>query len=553
MLRIAGGPAIRGHRSRAMPKQLMFDDEARRKIHDGIRKLADAVRVTLGPTAKQVILDKKFGTPLAVNDGVTIAKEIELPDPFENMGAKLVAEVASKTNDVAGDGTSTAILLTESIYSEGLRQVTAGSNPVALQRGIAKAVEAAVASLREQTKPVKGREDMVAVATIAANNDPALGALIADAMEEAGREGVIAIEEGKSIETTRESVGGMQFDKGYISPYFITDVDRLAAVLEEPYILLSEKKIANLKEFIPLLERVAPTGKPLLVIAEEVEGDALAALVINKLRGGLVACAVKAPAFGDRRKAILQDMAILTGGTVLSDELGRSLEKFTVEDLGRAQRVTVEKERTTIVGGGGSKDAVAARVAQLRMQHKQSTSEYDKEKLHERLAKLQGGVSIIKVGGMTEAAMKERKYRVEDAVNASRAAADEGIVPGGGLALLNAVPAVDRLAETLEGDEALGARILARALETPLRQIAANAGEEGAVAVAEARERGGAIGFNARNRQWVDLMQAGIIDPVKVTRTGLQNAASVSTLLLTSRTLLTDLKEKAKSVAGSIT
>jgi chaperonin GroEL len=536
-----------------MPKQLMFDDEARRKVHAGIRQLADAVRVTLGPTAKQVILDKKFGSPLAVNDGVTIAKEIELPDPFENMGAKLVTEVASKTNDVAGDGTTTAILLTEAIFTEGLRLVTSGCNPVALQRGIEKAVDAAVASLKEQTKPIKGREDTVSVATIAANNDPVLGTLIAEAMEKAGREGVIAIEEGKAVDTKLETVGGMQFDKGYISPYFVTDVERLTAVLDEPYILLSEKKIASLKDFVPLLEQVVPTGKPLFVVAEEVEGESLAALVINKLRGGLLSCAVKAPAFGDRRKAILQDMAILTGARVLAEDTGRSLEKFTIEDLGRAQRITVEKERTTIVGGGGDLAARDARIAQLRAQHKQSTSDYDKEKLHERLAKLLGGVAIIKVGGVTEAAMKERKYRVEDAVNACRAAADEGIVAGGGLALLNAVPAVERLAETIEGDEALGARILARALEIPLRQIAANAGEEGGVAVAEARERGGAIGLDARTRQWVDMVQSGIIDPVKVTRTGLQNAASVATLLLTSRLLLTDLKDKQKAIAGSVT
>jgi len=536
-----------------MAKQLMYDDEGRRKVLSGIRKLADAVRITLGPSAKQVILEKKYGAPLAVNDGVTIAKEIELPDPFENMGAKLVSEVASKTNDVAGDGTSTAILLTEAILNEGLRFVAAGGNPVSLQRGIARAVETAVASLREQTKPVSGRDDLVAVATVAANNDPALGALIADAMEKAGKEGVIAIEEGKAIETTLDSVGGMQFDKGYISPYFVNDPEKLAAVLEDPYILLSEKKIANLKEFIPLLESVAQTGKPLLVVAEEVEGDALAALVINTLRGGLRACAIKAPAFGDRRKAILQDIAILTGGTVLAEDTGRTLESFTLNDLGRAQRVTVEKERTTIIGGAGDKAAIDARIAQLRAQHRASTSDYDKEKLHERLAKLLGGVAIIKVGGMTEASMKERKFRVEDAVNATRAAADEGIVPGGGIALLRAVPAVEALAASLAGDEALGARIVARALEAPLRQLAANAGEDGALVVAEARERGGVMGFDARARRWVDMLQAGIVDPVKVTRTGLQNAASVATLLLTSRSLLTDLKEKKKAVAGSVT
>jgi chaperonin GroEL len=469
------------------------------------------------------------------------------------MGAKLVTEVASKTNDVAGDGTSTAILLTEAIFNEGLRLVTAGVNPVALKSGITKAVAAAVDALKGQTKPVKGREDLVAVATVAANNDPALGTLIADAMEKAGKEGVIAIEEGKALETTLESVGGMQFDKGYISPYFITDAEKLAAVLEEPYILLSEKKVANLQEFVPLLEQIVPTGKPLFVIAEEVEGEALAALVINKLRGGLVSCAVKAPAFGDRRKAILQDIAILTGARVLAEDTGKTLETIALEDLGRAQRVTVEKERTTIVGGAGDKAALDARVAQLRTQHRQSTSDYDKEKLHERLAKLIGGVAIVKVGGVTEAAMRERKFRVEDAVNASRAAADEGIVAGGGIALLTAVPAVETLAGTLEGDEALGARIVVRALEAPLRQIAANAGEDGGVAVAEARERGGTAGFDARRRQWVDMLQAGIVDPVKVTRTGLQNAASVATLLLTSRSLLTDLKEKKKAVADSVT
>ncbi len=536
-----------------MAKQLMYDDEGRRKVQTGIRKLADAVRITLGPSAKQVILDKQYGAPLFVNDGVTIAKEIELPDPFENMGAKLVCEVASKTNDVAGDGTSTAILLTEAILDEGLRFVAAGGNPVALQRGIASAVDAAVASLKEQTKPVSGREDLVSVASVAANNDPALGALIADAMEKAGKEGVIAIEEGKSLETTLESVGGMQFDKGYISPYFVTDAEKLSAVLEEPYILISEKKIANLKELIPLLEQVAPTGRPLLVIAEDVEGDALAALVINTLRGGFRACAIKAPAFGDRRKAILQDIAILTGGSVLAEDTGKTLETLPIEDLGRAQRVTVEKDRTTIIGGAGPKESVDARVTQLRTQYRASTSDYDKEKYHERLAKLLGGVAILKVGGVTEAAMKERKFRVEDAVNATRAAADEGIVPGGGIAFLRAVPAVERHVETLTGDEALGARIVARALEAPLRQLAANAGEDGALIVAEARERGGANGYDARARQWVDMLQAGIIDPVKVTRTGLQNAASVASLLLTSRSLLTDLKDEKKAVAGSVT
>jgi chaperonin GroEL len=536
-----------------MPKQLMYDDEARRKVQAGIRKLADAVRVTLGPSAKQVILEKKYGAPLVVNDGVTIAKEIELPDPFENMGAKLVCEVASKTNDVAGDGTSTAILLTEAIFNEGLRLVTAGGNPVALQRGIGKAVDAVVAHLKDLTRPVKGREGLVAVATVAANNDAALGSLIADAMEKAGKEGVIAIEEGKGLETTLDAVGGMQFDKGYISPYFITETEKLTAVLEEPYLLISEKKVANLKELIPLLEQVAPTGKPLLVIAEEVEGEALAALVINKLRGGLAACAIKAPAFGDRRKAILQDIAVLTGGTVVAEDTGRTLESLTLEDLGRAKRITVEKDRTTIVGGGGDQKAIDARVAQLRTQHRTSTSDYDKEKLHERLAKLVGGVSIVKVGGVTEAAMKERKFRVEDAVNATRAAADEGVVPGGGIALLGAIPAVETLAGTLEGDEALGARIVARALEMPLRQLAANAGEDGAVAVAEARERGGTFGFDARSLKWVDMLKAGILDPVKVTRTGLQNAASVATLLLTSRSLLTDIKDEKQAVAGSVT
>jgi chaperonin GroEL len=536
-----------------MAKQMMFDDEGRRKVQAGIRKLADAVRVTLGPTAKQVILEKKYGAPLVVNDGVTIAKEIELPDPFENMGAKLVAEVASKTNDVAGDGTTTAILLTEAIFNEGLRLVTAGSNPVAIQRGVRQAVEAATDALKDLAKPVSGRDDLVAVATVAANNDAGLGALVADAMEKAGKEGVIAIEEGKALETALETVDGMQFDKGYISPYFITDAEKLTAVLEEPYILLSEKKIASLKDFVPLLEQVVPTGKPLLVVAEEVEGEALAALVINKLRGGFTACAIKAPAFGDRRKAILQDLAILTGGSVLAEDTGKTLETMTLDDLGRAERVTIEKERTTVIGGRGDRKAIEARVAQLRSQHRATTSDYDKEKLHERLAKLVGGVAIIKVGGMTEAAMKERKFRVEDAVNATRAAADEGIVPGGGIALLRVVPAVEKRAASLEGDEALGARVVARALEAPLRQLAANAGENGAVVVAEARERGGTTGFDARSGQWVDMLKAGILDPVKVTRTGLQNAASVATLLLTSRSLLTDLKDQKKAVAGSVT
>ncbi|MBI3271134.1 MAG: chaperonin GroEL [Planctomycetes bacterium] len=533
-----------------MPKQLMFDEEGRRKIQQGIAQLAGAVKVTLGPGGRNVILQKAFGTPLATRDGVTVAKEVELADPFQNLGAKLVHEVANKTNDVAGDGTTTAVVLAEAIYSEGLKFVAAGANVMALRRGIEQSVETAVAEIKSFSRPVEGRTDYEHVATLSANHDRALGTLIADAMEKVGKEGVITVEEGKGRDTLLDFVEGMQFDKGFVSPYFVSNPEDLVAVLENPYILFYEKKLSSLRELVPLLEKIVATGRPFLVIAEEVEGEALAALVLNKLRGVFNACAVKAPAFGDRRKAILEDMAILTGGTLISEDLGIKVENLTLAQLGSAKSVKIEKERTTIVGGSGKRAKVDERIRQLKAQIAQTTSDYDREKLEERLAKLSGGVAIIKVGAATEAELKEKKLRVEDAVHASQAARAEGVVPGGGVTLLHAQKKVAAL--SLPGDEQLGAKIVASALEAPLRQIAWNVGEDGAVVVMNVKEKGGSWGFNALTRTYEDLWKAGVLDPTQVVRTALQNAASVTGLLLTSQALITDLKEQKKEIEGAV-
>jgi chaperonin GroEL len=534
-----------------MPKQYLFEADARQRIAAGAKKLADAVRVTLGPAGRNVVLQKSFGGPTVTRDGVTVAKEVELVDPFENMGSKLVTEAAQKTNDVAGDGTTTATVLAEAIYREGLKAVSAGANPTALKRGIDAAVDAVVESLKKLSKKLENRRQTEAVATISANHDAVTGKLLAEAVEKVGKDGVITVEEGKSTETVVDYVGGLQFDKGYVSAYFFTDPKELKAVLEDCYVLLFEKKISNLREFIPFLERVAQSGKPLLVVAEEVEGEALAALVVNKLRGVLKVCAVKAPGFGDRRKAMLEDMAILTGGKFVSEDLGLKLENLGLEHLGRAKKVTVTKDTTTIVEGAGSKKDVEARVAQIRGQIEKSTSDYDKEKLQERLAKLQGGVAVVKVGATTETELKEKKFRVDDALHATRAAVEEGIVPGGGVALVRAIPAVEAL--KLDGDEAAGAAIVRRALEEPLRQIVRNAGIEGSVVVAEVRAASGDRGFDAKAGQTVSMYDAGIIDPTKVVRSALQNAASIAGLMLTTETLITDLKDDKKAAAGAST
>ncbi|MBI3098314.1 MAG: chaperonin GroEL [Planctomycetes bacterium] len=533
-----------------MSKQLMFDDEARAKVRTGVRQLVDAVKVTLGPTGRTVILDKKFGGPVATKDGVTVSKEIELPDPFENMGAKAVNEVASKTNDVAGDGTTTAVILAGALYDAGLKYVAAGVNPTAIQRGMAKGVEACVRHLQGLSTPVRNKADYAHVATIAANNDAVLGGLIADAMEKVGKEGVITVEEGKGRETALEFAEGLQFDKGYVSPYFITNAETLTAEFEDAWLLFHEKKIANLKEFLSVLEAVAPTGRPLVVVAEEVEGEALAILVVNKLRGGFLSCAVKAPGFGDRRKQMLEDMAVVCGGTCITEDVGIKLENVTKEHLGRAKTVRIEKDRTIIIGGAGTKKEVAARMEQIRNQLKTTTSKYDREKLEERLAKLGGGAALIKVGGNTEAEIKERKFRVDDAVHAVLAARDEGFVPGGGIAYLRSIAALDGV--RVEGEEKYGIQALELALQAPLRQLAENAGEEGAVVVAEAREMSKNRGWNAATGEFTDLVAAGIIDPAKVVRLALQNAASISGLLLTSRAMLTDLKDEQPKVAGAV-
>jgi chaperonin GroEL len=527
-------------------KQLQFDENARHTLLRGVEKLAKAVKATLGPSGRNVILDKKFGSPTITKDGVTVAKEIELEDPYENMGAQLVREVASKTSDVAGDGTTTATILAESIYREGLRNVTAGANPTSLQRGIMKGVDAIVEDLKKLSKKVSDRTEIAQVATVSANWDKTIGEIIADAMDKVGKDGTITVEEAKSIETTLEVVEGMQFDKGYLSPYFVTNAEAMEAVLENAYILIYEKKISSLKDLLPLLEKVAKAGRPLLIISEDVEGEALATLVVNKLRGTLQVCAVKAPGFGDRRKAMLEDIAVLTGGRLISEDLGIKLENIKLEDLGRAKRVTIDKENTTIVEGEGKKADIQGRVAQIRRQIEETTSDYDREKLQERLAKLAGGVAVINVGAATETEMKEKKARVEDALHATRAAVEEGIVAGGGVALLRAQKALDNVKD-LEGDEKVGVAIVRRAIEEPTRQLADNAGREGALVVEEVKKRKGNEGYDVANDEYTDLVKAGIVDPTKVTRTALQNAASIAGLLLTTEALVTEIPEKEKT------
>jgi len=527
-------------------KQLQFDENARHTLLRGVEKLAKAVKATLGPSGRNVILDKKFGSPTITKDGVTVAKEIELEDPYENMGAQLVREVASKTSDVAGDGTTTATILAESIYREGLRNVTAGANPTSLQRGIMKGVEAIVEDLKKLSKKVSDRTEIAQVATVSANWDKTIGEIIADAMDKVGKDGTITVEEAKSIETTLDVVEGMQFDKGYLSPYFVTNAEAMEAILENAYILIYEKKISSLKDLLPLLEKVAKAGRPLLIISEDVEGEALATLVVNKLRGTLQVCAVKAPGFGDRRKAMLEDIAVLSGGRLISEDLGIKLENIKLEDLGRAKRVTVDKENTTIVEGEGKKADIQGRVAQIRRQIDETTSDYDREKLQERLAKLAGGVAVINVGAATETEMKEKKARVEDALHATRAAVEEGIVPGGGVALLRAQKALDNM-KNLEGDEKVGVAIVRRAIEEPTRQLADNAGREGALVVEEIKKRKGNEGYDVANDEYTDLVKAGIVDPTKVTRSALQNAASIAGLLLTTEALVTEIPEKEKT------
>jgi chaperonin GroEL len=529
-----------------MAKQLKFGEEARTAALKGLNVLAEAVKITLGPKGRNVVLDKKFGAPTSTKDGVTVAKEIELEDPYENMGARLVNEVAKKTSDVAGDGTTTATVLAQAIFREGCKNVTAGSNPMDLKRGIEKAVEVVVESLKKVSKPVEGKLEIEQVGTISANNDSTIGKIIAEAMDKVGKDGVITVEEAKSMETSLEIVEGMQFDRGYLSPYFVTDAERMEAALEEPYLLIHEKKISNMKDLLPILEQVARMGKPFLIIAEDVEGEALATLVVNKLRGTLHCAAVKAPGFGDRRKAMLEDIAILTNGQVISEDLGIKLENITLNDLGRAKRITIDKDTTTIVEGAGAAAKIQGRIKQIKTQIDDTTSDYDREKLQERLAKLAGGVAVIKVGAATETEMKEKKARVEDAMHATRAAVEEGIVAGGGVALLRAIPELDTL--KLEGDQQIGANIVKRALEEPIRQIANNAGWEGSVVVQKVKEMRPNEGFNADSEQYEDLLKAGIIDPTKVTRTALQNASSIAALMLTTEALVTEIPEKEKPV-----
>jgi len=530
-----------------MAKQIVHGERSRQALLRGVNQLADAVKITLGPRGRNVILDKKFGSPLITKDGVTVAKEIELKDGLENMGAQMVREVASKTSDVAGDGTTTATVLAQAIFREGVKNLAAGANPMGLKRGIEQAVEAAVAELKKLSKPVKG-EMISQVGSVSANNDKAIGAIIAEAMNKVGKDGVITVEEAKSIETSMEVVEGMQFDRGYLSPYFVTDPERMEAELNDCSILLQEKKISSMKDLLPILEQIAKSGRPLLIIAEDIEGEALATLVVNKLRGTLSAAAVKAPGFGDRRKAMLEDIAIVTGGKVISEDLGIKLENVRLEDLGRAKKVTIDKDNTTIIEGAGKHSDIEGRVKQLRVQIDETTSDYDREKLQERLAKLVGGVAVIRVGAATETELKEKKARVEDAMHATRAAVEEGIVPGGGVALLRCVPAVERL--KLEGDEAIGRSILRRALEEPLRQIVNNSGYEGAVVVAKVRQSTEAnFGFNAETEEYEDLVAAGVIDPTMVTRTALQNAASIAALLLTTEALVSEIKEDNKAPA----
>jgi chaperonin GroEL len=525
-----------------MAKQIIFDVEARDAMLRGVEKLSNAVKVTLGPKGRNVILDKKFGSPTVTKDGVSVAKEIELEDAFENMGAQMVKEVASKTSDIAGDGTTTATVLAEAIYREGLKNVTAGANPMSLKRGIDKAVEAMIVQLAKLSKKVKTSEEVAQVGTISANGDDTIGNIIAEAMEKVGKDGTITVEEAKSIETSLDVVEGMQFDKGYLSPYFVTDANTMEAAMEDPYILIFEKKISNLQDMLPLLQNVAKTGKPFMIIAEDIEGEALATLVVNKLRGTLNVCAVKAPGFGDRRKAIMEDLAVLTNGKFITEDLGIKLESVTLDDLGSAKRVTVGKDDTTIVEGAGKVASIKARIDQIRRQIEETSSDYDREKLQERLAKLAGGVAVINVGAATETEMKEKKMRVEDALHATRAAVEEGIVPGGGVALLRVQKALDKV--EVEGDEEIGVNIVRKAIESPLRQLVANAAEEGAIVVQEVKKAKQTFGYDVATGEYVDMIAAGIIDPAKVTRSALQNAASIAGLLLTTECMVTDLPEK---------
>jgi chaperonin GroEL len=525
-----------------MAKELKFDQEARNAILRGVNILADAVKVTLGPKGRNVILEKSFGSPTVTKDGVTVAKEIELEDRFENMGAQMVKEVASKTSDTAGDGTTTATVLAQALYREGSKVVAAGANPMDVKRGIDLAVEEVVKELKKLSKPTKDQKEISQVGTISANNDETIGNIIAEAMNKVGKEGVITVEEAKGMETTLDVVEGMQFDRGYLSPYFVTDPEKMEAVLEDPYILLNEKKISNMKDMLPILESIAKIGKPLLVIAEDLEGEALATLVVNKLRGTLKCCAVKAPGFGDRRKAMLEDVAILTGGKMISEDLGIKLENIKLNDLGRAKRITIDKDNTTIVDGAGDKDDIEGRVKQIRVQIEETTSDYDREKLQERLAKIIGGVAVINVGAATETEMKEKKARVEDALNATRAAIEEGIIPGGGVAYLRCLPALEKL--KLEGDKKIGVDIVKRALEEPIRQIANNAGQEGSVVTEKVRNEKGAYGFDAAQDEYTDMIKAGITDPTKVVRLALQNAASVASLMITTEALVAEKPEK---------
>ena len=527
-----------------MAKQLIFNEEARGAIRRGVDSLAEAVKVTLGPKGRNVVIDKKFGAPTITKDGVTVAKEIELEDAYENMGAQMVKEVASKTSDVAGDGTTTATILAQSIYREGLKNVAAGHNPMAIKRGIEKAVNVVVDSLQELSQETSGKEEIAQVASISANNDPAIGDLIAAAMEKVGKDGVITVEEAKSLDTNLDVVEGMQFDRGYLSPYFVTDSDRMEVVLEDAYILIHEKKISALKELVPLLESVAQQGKPLLIIAEDVEGEALATLVVNRIRGTIRGAAVKAPGYGDRRKEMLEDLAVLTNGRMISEDLGINLESINLNDLGQAKRIVIDKDNTTVIEGGGSSEAIQGRIQQIRRQIEDTTSDYDGEKLQERLAKLAGGVAVINVGAATEVEMKEKKARVEDAMHATRAAVEEGIVPGGGVALVRTISAL----ETLDSDdpsEQVGADIVRRAVEEPLRQIAKNAGQEDSVIVARVKEEGGNIGYDALRDEFGDMFEAGVIDPTKVVRVALQNASSISSLMITTEALVADIPEEA--------
>jgi len=527
-----------------MAKQLLFSEECRRALRKGVDQLSNAVKVTLGPKGRNVVLDKKFGSPTITKDGVTVAKEIDLKEPYENMGAQMIKEVASKTSDIAGDGTTTATILAQSIFTEGLRNVTAGANPMALKRGVEKAVKVVVEELKKLSKPVKDKKETAQVASIAANSDEAIGNLISDAMEKVGKDGVITVEEAKSTETSLEVVEGMQFDQGYLSPYFVTDAEKMEVTLEDPYILIHEKKISAMKDMLPLLEKIAKTGKPLLIIAEDVEGEALATLVVNKLRGTLACCTVKAPGYGDRRKEMLEDIAVLTKGKFISEDLGIKLEGISLDDLGRAKRISIDKENTTIVEGAGKTEDINGRINLIKRQIDESDSDYDKEKLQERLAKIAGGVAVINVGAATETEMKEKKARVEDALHATRAAVEEGIVPGGGVSLLRSMPVLEKL--KLEGDEAIGVNIIRRSLEEPIRQIANNAGLEGSVVVQKVKGEATNVGYDAERNEYVDMIANGVVDPTKVTRTALENAASISALLLTTEAAITEIPEEEK-------